>query len=162
MTRIFLENERTKSAGRRGTASVNDEIQADSAAILNSVRKHRTNAAKRRGNEGEQKAAEFLRRSGYTIIERNWRTQSGEIDIIAEKDGVIVFAEVKTLPSGLPQTLEHVLGTTKQQKIIETAKCFLSKHRQYNNRLIRFDALVIDMPDFPPIYHIADAFSELT
>ena len=113
-----------------------------------------------KGKEGEKKAEAYLLRQGYTIVARNWRKRSGEIDIIAEKDGVLVFAEVKTLPHSSAETLQHVLGTVKQKKIIETAKCFLLENRQYNNSYIRFDVFVIDVPLYAPVYHIENAFSE--
>ncbi len=112
------------------------------------------------GSAGEQKASEYLENKGYHIIARNWRTRRGEIDIIAETGETIVFAEVKTLPSGNIQTLEKELGLLKQKRIVETAKCFLVKYRQYNCRYIRFDVLVVDMPGFEPVYHIENAFSE--
>lgn len=117
------------------------------------------------GNIGEDKAVSFLKAENYTIVSRNWRTRTGEIDIIAEEkksddENILVFAEVKTLPSGDLETLGHELNLRKQKRIIETAKFFLTKHRQYNNSKIRFDVLVIDMPDFPPVYHIKNAFSE--
>ena len=112
------------------------------------------------GAAGEQKAADFLESKDYRIIFRNWRTRYGEIDIIAETGDTIVFAEVKTLPSGNIQTLEKELGHLKQKRIVETAKCFLVKYRQYNCRYIRFDVLVVDMPGFEPVYHIENAFSE--
>ncbi len=112
------------------------------------------------GAAGEQKASDFLESKDYRIIFRNWRTRYGEIDIIAETGETIVFAEVKTLPSGNIQTLEKELGQMKQKRIVETAKCFLSKYRQYNCRYIRFDVLVVDMPDFESVYHIENAFSE--
>ncbi|MCR4938830.1 MAG: YraN family protein [Treponemataceae bacterium] len=112
------------------------------------------------GSEGEQKAAEYLEKKGYRIIARNWRTRRGEIDIIAEMAETVVFAEVKTLPSGNVQTLEKELGLHKQKRIVETAKCFLVKYRQYNCKYVRFDVLVVDMPGFDPVYHIENAFSE--
>jgi len=112
------------------------------------------------GNSGEDKAADFLSLNGYEIIERNWRTRRGEIDIIAKKEDILVFAEVKTLPSGGLETLSHELNLRKQKRIIETAKFFLAKYRQYNKDKIRFDVLVVDMPGFDPVYHIADAFLE--
>ena len=113
------------------------------------------------GTSGENKAADFLLSRGYEIIARNWRTRYGEIDIIALYEGILVFAEVKTLPSGDLETLSHELNLRKQKRIIETAKFFLAKYRQYSNSKIRFDVLVVDMPQFEPVYHIADAFSEL-
>ena len=72
----------------------------------------------------------------------------------------MVFVEVKALPRGNAETLSHELDARKQKRIIETAKFFLTKHRQYSNSKIRFDVIVIDMPDFPPVYHIKNAFSE--
>ncbi|MCR4823050.1 MAG: YraN family protein [Treponema sp.] len=113
------------------------------------------------GQKGEEKAASYLIEQSYCILERNWRTRYGEIDIIALKDDVLVFVEVKALPSGNAETLAHELDLRKQRKIIKTANYFLLKHRKYSDSKIRFDVLVIDMPDFPPVYHIQDAFSEL-
>lgn len=113
------------------------------------------------GTDGENRAALFLESRGYTIIARNWRTRFGEIDIIAQKSDLLVFAEVKTLPSGGLETLAHELNLRKQKRIIETSKFFLAKHRQYSNSKIRFDVLAIDVPELEPVYHIEDAFSEL-
>ena len=112
------------------------------------------------GNSGEDKAWSFLTSESYRIIERNFRTRSGEIDIIAQKDDVLVFVEVKTLPSGDAETLAHELDIRKQRKIIKTANFFLVNHREYNSSKIRFDVIVIDMPDLPPVYHIPNAFTE--
>ncbi len=112
------------------------------------------------GNSGEEKAAVFLLSQGYEIVERNWRTRSGEIDIIALTKDILVFVEVKTLPSGNLETLEHELNKRKQKRIIETAKFFLLKHRKYSNSKIRFDVVVVDMPGFESVYHIQDAFAE--
>lgn len=112
------------------------------------------------GSSGEDKACAFLMANSYSIVERNFRTRTGEIDIIAQKDDVLVFVEVKTLPSGNAETLAHELDLRKQRKIIKTANFFLTKHRKYNSSKIRFDVLVIDMPSLPPVYHIQDAFTE--
>ncbi|MDE6350782.1 MAG: YraN family protein [Treponemataceae bacterium] len=112
------------------------------------------------GNAGEDKACLWLRSRGYEIVARNWRSRRGEIDIIAQKDGVLVFAEVKTLPSGELETLAHELDRRKQKRIVETAQLFLANHRKYKYTAIRFDVLVVDMPDWSEVYHIEDAFSE--
>ncbi|MGI5076680.1 YraN family protein [Treponema maltophilum] len=113
-----------------------------------------------KGKEGEKKAENYLKEQGYVIVCRNWRARRGEIDLIAEKDGTLVFAEVKTLPASTLETVEHVLGGIKQKKIIETAKRFLLENRQYSNSYIRFDVLIVDVPFYPPVYHIKNAFSE--
>lgn len=112
------------------------------------------------GNEGEDKACAYLIDNSYRIIERNFRTRSGEIDIIAHKDDVLVFVEVKTLPSGNAEILAHELDLRKQRKIVKTANFFLLKHREYNSSKIRFDVIVIDMPNLPSVYHIQNAFTE--
>lgn len=126
-----------------------------------SAKKHEPKPSTRSlGNAGEEKACAFLCGQSYRIIERNWRTRSGEIDIIAQKGDVLVFVEVKTLPSGDADTLSHELDLRKQRKIIKTANFFLSKHREYSSSKIRFDVIVIDMPHLPPVYHIQDAFTE--
>ena len=113
------------------------------------------------GNEGENKAAHYLEEQGYSIIERNFRTKGGEIDIIALKDSVVVFVEVKSLPNGGPELLQSELNRRKLQRIVKSSKCFLLKHRQYSNSYVRYDVIVIDMPGMPDVYHIENAFTEL-
>lgn len=121
--------------------------------------------SKQIGNAGEDLACKFLQKKGYKIIDRNWRNREGEIDIIAEQEckneKILIFVEVKTLPNGTSDMLLKELGKTKQKKIIKTSKCYLLNHRQYNNRFIRFDVIVLDMPGYEKVYHIENAFSEL-
>ncbi len=112
------------------------------------------------GNEGEARATSYLEACGFTIIERNWRTKSGEIDIIAYKNDILVFVEVKTLPNGTFDMIQRELNYQKRQRIIKTSKRFLLNHRQYSNSYVRYDVIVIDMPGFEPVYHIENAFSE--
>jgi putative endonuclease len=116
---------------------------------------------KTKGDRGEEKACRFLEAAGYTVVAEKWRTRYGEIDVIAEKNDTLIFAEVKTLPSGCFDTLNRVLDTKKQKRIVETAKCFLADHRQYTRYYVRFDVLIVDMPGIDPVYHIENAFSEL-
>lgn len=113
------------------------------------------------GDCGEQIACDFLENDNYTIIARNWRKRIGEIDIIAIKNNILIFFEVKTLSHTTTDTLEIILGKIKQKKIIQTAKLFLQNNRQYIESYIRFDVLVVDMPGYPPVYHIEDAFREI-
>ena len=120
---------------------------------------------KQLGFLGEERVANFLVEKKYQILFRNWRTTTGEIDIIAldfsnSKGATLVFVEVKTLPSGNPETLEKELSVTKQKKIVKTSKCFLLEYRQYKYDYIRYDVVVVDMPGQEPIWHIENAFSE--
>ena len=112
------------------------------------------------GRGGEDRAAEFLCKEGYSVIERNYRKRFGEIDIIAEKDDTLVFVEVKVLASLPLEVLAHELDFRKQEKIIKTAKFYLQNHRQYNSRYIRFDVIAIDAPGLDTVHHIVNAFSE--
>lgn len=112
------------------------------------------------GDAGEERAARFYCERGFEIVARNFRSKRGEIDIIAQKGETLVFAEVKTLPCGNFETLAHELNSTKRRKIIESAKFFLQNHRKYNNNIVRFDAVVVDMPGVAPVYLIENAFSE--
>ena len=112
------------------------------------------------GVEGENRACEYLLSKGFKIIERNWRTKGGEIDIIAYKNDTIVFLEVKTLPNGTIDMIQRELNYQKLQRILKTSKRFLLKHREYNNSYVRYDVIVIDMPGFDPVYHIENAFTE--
>ena len=113
------------------------------------------------GNAGEEKASQYLIQKGYSIIARNFRTKGGEVDIIAVKDNVVVFVEVKSLPNGTPELLLTELNRRKLQRIVKSSKCFLLKHRQYSNSYVRYDVIVIDMPGLPEVYHIENAFTEL-
>ena len=115
---------------------------------------------KERGNKGEDKAASYLSDKGFSIIERNWRTKGGEIDIIAYKNDTLVFVEVKTLPNGTMDMIQRELNYQKRQRIIKTSKRFLLNHRQYSNSYVRYDVIVIDMPGFEEVYHIENAFTE--
>ncbi len=112
------------------------------------------------GKAGEDVASAFYAQKGYSIIERNFRIRSGEIDIILEKGDLLVFAEVKALPNGNAELLASELGPRKRRKIVETAKYFLKNHRQYSNKLIRFDVVVVGLPGFESVHLIENAFSE--
>lgn len=112
------------------------------------------------GNKGEEKACKYLIEKGYEIIDRNWRTRTGEIDIIVKKADFLVFVEVKTIPNGTPDMLAKELNYQKKQKILKTSKRYLINHREYNNSYIRFDVVVIGMAGLPDIYHIENAFAE--
>ncbi len=114
----------------------------------------------RRGRDGEERAAAYFSGLGYEILGRNWRTRTGEIDIIAFREPFLVFVEVKAYPHGDVSMLERALGKTKRKRIIETAKYFVQKFRQYSNSYMRFDVVIVDMPGLGPLYHIENAFSE--
>jgi putative endonuclease len=110
-----------------------------------------------RGREGEDRAAAALEAQGMEIITRNFRSRSGEIDIIAREKDTLVFVEVKTWDQYGFEDLRLGINEKKQRRIIETAKYFLLEHRKYNEMGIRFDVVFISPRD---IVHLASAFME--
>ena len=80
------------------------------------------------GNIGEYKASLYLKNHGYKIRERNFYTQMGEIDIIAEKNGMISFIEVKTRMQRIYGRPAEAVNFYKQKNIIKTAKMYMVKY----------------------------------
>ena len=111
----------------------------------------------RKGPGGEDEAAHFLEKKGLKIVSRNFRHRSGEVDIIALDGDTLVFVEVKTWSFYGIDALEHGLNEKKQRRIIETAKYFMSFHREYIYMAIRFDIIFISPGG---ITHLASAFVE--
>ncbi|SMC88125.1 putative endonuclease [Desulfocicer vacuolatum DSM 3385] len=94
------------------------------------------------GQQAEIEAADFLCSRGYTILEQNYATRFGEIDIIASHGDTLVFIEVKARRNtryGLPR---EAVNIAKQQKIIGTATHYLKQHRLHDTR-IRFDVVAM-------------------
>jgi len=111
------------------------------------------------GKLGEDCAAKFLEANGYTIVARNFRIRSAEIDIIAQIDGVIIFAEVKTrsdIRHGLPR---EAVNLRKQKKIIEAAGVFL-QDENFADCACRFDVIEVYLRGglVEEINHIENAF----
>lgn len=78
-----------------------------------------------RGNRGEHAACKYLIQKGYRILERNFRKRYGEIDIIAQKNDVISFVEVKTRSTTDFGNACEAVTPKKQQKIIRTANAYI-------------------------------------
>lgn len=90
------------------------------------------------GKEGERRVAAYLRQKGYIIVKQNYRERYGEIDIIAEKNDLLVFVEVKTRSENALIRGFDAIDRYKQQRIQKTAALFLQRFDgDYN---VRFDA----------------------
>jgi len=81
------------------------------------------------GRIGEEAASKYLEAKGYRIRERNYRTYLGEIDIISEHKGNIIFVEVKTRSSNKFGYAEEAVNSIKQKKIIKNALGYLNRYR---------------------------------
>ncbi len=109
------------------------------------------------GKKGEEQAAAALESAGMKIIAKNIRSINGEVDIVALDGETVVFVEVKAWSAYGMEDLQYGINIKKQQKIIKTAKYFLSENRKYSNMAIRFDVVFIDKNS---VTHLASAFTE--
>jgi len=111
------------------------------------------------GKAGETLAAEYLRQSGYTILERNYRSRSGEIDIIAKQGKTLVFAEVKTRKSASFGSPAAAVTLKKQAQISRVAQEYLARENLFD-RPARFDVIAVLAADDkkPQIEVITNAF----
>ena len=82
------------------------------------------------GDNGEALAEEKLKQEGYSIIARNYRTAEGEIDLIAENEGYIVFAEVKTRDISTKEPPSAAVDDRKRQKLLKTAEQYMKEYHQ--------------------------------
>ncbi|MCP4720089.1 MAG: YraN family protein [Desulfobacteraceae bacterium] len=101
-----------------------------------------TSRGQKIGQSGEKAAAEFLCQKGYTLVEKNYRTPTAEIDIIAKDGDCICFVEVKTRTSikkGLPKESVH---HAKQLKLVSGASFYLKEKKLFNHR-VRFDVVEV-------------------
>jgi len=84
---------------------------------------------KETGDRGEKEAKAFLKKKGYRIRETNWRCREGEIDIVAEKSGCLVFVEVRTKTGDEFGSPGDSVNAAKKAKLVSTALSYLSSHR---------------------------------
>lgn len=112
------------------------------------------------GRLGEDYTAEYLRRYGYIIKERNFCKRCGEIDLIAQKGGILAFVEVKTRRAGSVSAPADAVTKAKQLKIMRTAASYLQERQ--TDLQPRFDVaeVIFEPRTFQPerIRYIENAF----
>ena len=111
------------------------------------------------GNEGEGQAEAYLRQRGFRILGRNVRSPLGELDLVADDQGVLVFVEVKRRRTGAFGGAIEAIDARKRAKLIHLAAQYLAQHR-IRNRACRFDVVLIqdDVETTNAVEHIANAF----
>lgn len=111
------------------------------------------------GLAGQQAAEKYLKEKGYEILARNYRKPTGEIDLIAQDCGCLVFIEVKTrkgLGYGYPR---EAVNHTKQKRIARTALAYLTQHSLTESN-IRFDVMEVLLQQGQIfVSHIENAFT---
>ncbi|HLD03640.1 MAG TPA: YraN family protein [Candidatus Dojkabacteria bacterium] len=105
-----------------------------------------TQSKRQKGISAEQTAVNYLKRTGYRILERNYRKRIGEIDIIAAKENTVVFVEVKSLQSESLLVLGQTISALKKQKLVKICQYWLTENDKANyNWRIDFIGLVVDI-----------------
>ena len=112
-------------------------------------------AAGEKGRQGEELALRFLMGKGYLPVERNFRARYGEIDVIVEKNALLVFVEVKYRQRGYSGAGMEAVTQKKQRRIIKAAGEYLMKTDQFA-RPLRFDVVEITKEG---VIHVENAFS---
>lgn len=94
------------------------------------------------GLKSEEVAAKFIQKNGYKILCRNFKTKIGEIDLIAEEDGTIVFIEVKARKTQRFGSPKYAITQKKQRKISQVALYYLKNNPKYSKKA-RFDVITV-------------------
>ena len=112
------------------------------------------------GQQSEQVVSKYLENQKFKILEQNYKKFFGEIDIIAQKDDLIVFVEVKARKNS-KVSLHHLVPYAKQQKIMKVAHFFIANHSNFiQNKTLRFDVALLHVQDqkAPELTYIPNAF----
>jgi putative endonuclease len=105
-------------------------------------------------------ACEHLVRAGLRILARNFRCRSGEIDVVAEDRGTVVFVEVKERTGESHGAAVDAVTGAKRRKVVAAARAYAARHGLTGSP-VRFDVVAIDWgPDGPRVRHHAGAFGE--
>lgn len=113
---------------------------------------------KETGNLGENIATHYLKQKGYVILDRNFESRQGEIDIIALDKKEVVFIEVKTRTSNKFGTPSEAVNKIKQKHMLQTIKYYLYI-RNLSEEFIRIDVIEVYIKDNQyKVNHIKQAF----
>jgi putative endonuclease len=109
----------------------------------------------RAGARAEDLCAELLRRAGLRVLARNWRCRHGEIDLVAEDGGTLVFAEVRYRRDQRYGGAAESVTAAKQARLVAAARLYLMRRPDAD---CRFDVLLLDSLEGGGIQWIRNAF----
>ncbi len=98
---------------------------------------------RRRGNDFEVLAADYLKRNGFSILQQNFYCKMGEIDIVAKDEDYLVFVEVKYRKNSKNGSAAEAVNFNKMRKISRCADVWLMLHK-CDNVSVRFDVVAIE------------------
>ena len=112
----------------------------------------------RTGHLGENLAFDYFRQNGYTILEKNWRYKRWEVDLIASKQQILHFIEVKTRRTDNYGNPEDLVNDKKIDNLMNAAEAYLFKNPDWKR--IQFDILAIKLlKDQAPEYFLIEDIS---
>ena len=139
-------------------ASASKHIPQDDVHALRMLFRKQRTRLQQSGPKGEQLAEKFLKQKGYRIRARGFRALGGEIDLIAVKNDILIFVEVKTATTPHFGQPEARVTPAKQAQIIKVAKAYLTQHPDH--AAPRFDVIAIDLTQSRPVIrHYENAFT---
>ena len=113
----------------------------------------------RPGGSGEELACRHLRAQGYAILARNFRCRSGEVDVVAEKEGTTVFVEVKERNGTSHGAGFEAVTYGKRRRLLRAARLYAASRGLWE-RPLRFDVISVDWHDGSPrLRHDVGAFA---
>lgn len=107
------------------------------------------------GAEAEARAAQFLQRKGYRVVDRNWTCRGGEIDLVCDDGGTLVFVEVRARADDRHGTPLETVVDVKRRRLIRAAELYLAQ-KELHDRACRFDVVAITGTT---VEHVEDAFA---
>lgn len=108
------------------------------------VTKPNTTDKKAVGTAGEKSACKFIKKEGYRVIEKNYRTKYGEIEIIGIEGDTLCFAEVKSRSRSDYGTPEQFVTKHKQKRLWKTASIYIEEKKPESENF-RFDVVAVDL-----------------
>lgn len=121
---------------------------------MKAARPARGRAAQRLGVSAEAAAAGALEAEGWIVQARRLRTAAGEIDLVAERDGLLAIIEVKARPTLAGAAWS--LGARQRGRLLAAAEIALAEHPEWGRAGVRFDVMLVDAVG--AVRRIADAF----
>jgi putative endonuclease len=96
-----------------------------------------------------------LTSAGYQVIDRNWRTRWGELDIVALQERLLVFVEVKARRSGAFGTADEAVSQAKLERVTGAAMAWLAEHDEYQDHVWRVDLVAVTLDRQGRVQHYA-------
>lgn len=163
-----VSTKKTEPASRKRSGTVSKPISKATHDVEakesnpKPVKTSKSRSSKELGRRGEEACAQYLKRKGYEILERNWTCFAGEADIICMDRGTLCFVEVKTRSSAKKGFPSEAVDASKRDRYEKIAACYLQDH-EHDDMPVRFDVVSIMVlgPDSAFLRHHLNAFGSM-